>query len=179
MASRVYDHVKRLPLARDSREFAAREGGTAGAGEVFVNSVDRDGSKQGYDLELAASVSSAVHIPVVICGGVWTRGPLRAGAQASKRLGRRSRELLEFHGAQRDRHKAPVGASGRQPSARHAFRLRRRRAGRRPASCPQGRRAPHGNALRVSPRRDDTIYCTRCLYPANHPLKIVFDGQGV
>jgi cyclase len=66
---RVYDHIPRLPLAKDPVT-VAREAEAAGAGEVFVNSVDRDGGKLGYDLELAASVSSAVHVPVVICGGV-------------------------------------------------------------------------------------------------------------
>lgn len=41
-----------------------------GAGEIFLNSIDRDGSKLGYDLELLKSVSSAVQIPVIACGGV-------------------------------------------------------------------------------------------------------------
>lgn len=41
----------------------------AGAGELFLNSIDRDGTMQGYDLDLVRSVSSAVSIPVVACGG--------------------------------------------------------------------------------------------------------------
>ena len=43
-----------------------------GAGEIFINSIDRDGSKQGYDVELIRRVSSAVSIPVIACGGVGT-----------------------------------------------------------------------------------------------------------
>jgi cyclase len=41
-----------------------------GAGEIFLNSIDRDGSRQGYDLDLVKRVASAVTIPVVACGGV-------------------------------------------------------------------------------------------------------------
>ncbi len=40
-----------------------------GAGELFVNSIDKDGTMEGYDLELIRSVSSAVTIPVIACGG--------------------------------------------------------------------------------------------------------------
>jgi len=42
----------------------------AGAGEILLNSVDRDGSREGYDLELLKLVSSAVKIPVIALGGV-------------------------------------------------------------------------------------------------------------
>lgn len=41
-----------------------------GAGEIFLNSIDRDGSKQGYDLKLIRIVSSSVPIPIIACGGV-------------------------------------------------------------------------------------------------------------
>ena len=40
-----------------------------GAGEIFLNSIDRDGVMKGYDLSLIRSVSSAVNIPVIACGG--------------------------------------------------------------------------------------------------------------
>lgn len=40
-----------------------------GAGEIFLNSIDRDGAQTGYDLELAESVVARVDVPVVICGG--------------------------------------------------------------------------------------------------------------
>lgn len=44
--------------------------GKYGAGEIFLNSIDRDGSKQGYDLELIKQVVEVVNVPVVVCGGV-------------------------------------------------------------------------------------------------------------
>lgn len=41
-----------------------------GAGEIFLNSIDRDGTAEGYDLELIKKVNDAVNIPVIACGGV-------------------------------------------------------------------------------------------------------------
>ena len=58
-----------------------------GAGEIFLNSIDRDGSRLGYDLDLISSVTSKVNIPVIACGGVgnykdFSPGILKAGADA-------------------------------------------------------------------------------------------------
>lgn len=60
----------------------------AGAGEILLQSIDRDGEMNGYDLELIASVAAATEIPVVACGGAGDRSDLplpvkRAGASAS------------------------------------------------------------------------------------------------
>ncbi len=52
----------------DPIEFAV-EMARQGAGEVFLNSIDRDGTMQGYDLELVKRVCQAVDIPVIACGG--------------------------------------------------------------------------------------------------------------
>lgn len=41
-----------------------------GAGEIVLNSIDRDGMRTGYDLDLAGKVAAAVNIPVIVCGGV-------------------------------------------------------------------------------------------------------------
>jgi imidazole glycerol-phosphate synthase subunit HisF len=50
----------------------AREAAERGAGEVLINSIDRDGSRRGYDLELVRGVVGAVSIPVIACGGAGT-----------------------------------------------------------------------------------------------------------
>jgi cyclase len=52
-----------------------------GAGELFVNSMDRDGTIQGYDIDLIRRISDAVSIPVVVCGGA---GKLQDLADAIK-----------------------------------------------------------------------------------------------
>jgi cyclase len=51
----------------------------AGAGEILINSVDRDGTQTGYDLDLVRQVTSAVRVPVIACGGA---GKLEHFAQA-------------------------------------------------------------------------------------------------
>lgn len=53
-----------------------------GAGEILLNSVERDGTLQGYDLDLVSRVSTAVSIPVVACGGAGTYEHLRQGLAA-------------------------------------------------------------------------------------------------
>lgn len=54
---------------RDVIEWA-KEVEKLGAGEIFLNSIDRDGTAKGYDIELIKSVVNAVKIPVIACGGV-------------------------------------------------------------------------------------------------------------
>lgn len=65
----------------------ASEVANRGAGEIFLNSVDRDGTMSGYDIALIQAVCRAVNIPVVACGGAGSIGDLknamRAGASAS------------------------------------------------------------------------------------------------
>jgi cyclase len=50
-----------------------------GAGEILLTSMDRDGTQEGYDLELTQAVSSAVSIPVIASGGVGTLEHLYTG----------------------------------------------------------------------------------------------------
>ena len=47
----------------------ARNLANLGAGEIFLNSIDRDGMMQGFDLDMALQVADAVTIPVIVCGG--------------------------------------------------------------------------------------------------------------
>lgn len=47
----------------------AKEAEKLGAGEIFINSIDKDGMMNGYDIELVKQVSEAVNIPVIACGG--------------------------------------------------------------------------------------------------------------
>jgi cyclase len=58
----------RTPTGRDAVAWA-REGVERGAGEILLTSMDRDGTNQGYDLELTAAVADAVNVPVIASGG--------------------------------------------------------------------------------------------------------------
>jgi len=64
----VYTHGGRNPVGLDAIEWA-REVEQRGAGEILLTSMDSDGTKAGYDLQLTAAVSEAVGIPVIASGG--------------------------------------------------------------------------------------------------------------
>jgi cyclase len=59
----------RTAAGRDAVEWAVEATDIHGAGEVLVTSMDRDGTGDGYDLELLKAITSAVHVPVVASGG--------------------------------------------------------------------------------------------------------------
>lgn len=60
----------------------AKEAERRGAGEIFLNSIDRDGMAGGYDLELIASVAEVTTVPVIACGGVGNFKHLAQGVRA-------------------------------------------------------------------------------------------------
>jgi cyclase len=64
----VFTHGGRKPTGLDAVEWAARAE-KLGAGEILLTSMDRDGTKDGYDIELTRAVSDSVHIPVIASGG--------------------------------------------------------------------------------------------------------------
>ena len=65
---RVYINGGRTPTQLDAVEWAS-EAVSRGAGEILLTSIDRDGTKAGFDCELTAAVSKAVNIPVIASGG--------------------------------------------------------------------------------------------------------------
>ena len=67
----VYTHGGRTPTGRDVIEWA-RETVRLGAGEILLTSMDADGTKDGYDLELTRAISQAVEVPVIASGGAGT-----------------------------------------------------------------------------------------------------------
>jgi cyclase len=67
----VFTHGGRNPTGRDAVAWA-QEAVTLGAGEILLTSMDRDGTKDGYDLELTRAVSEAVSVPVIASGGAGT-----------------------------------------------------------------------------------------------------------
>ncbi len=64
----VYDHLAKKPLNTKVNDFVKKVE-KLGAGEIFINSVDRDGSYKGFDLELINEVCNATTIPVICSGG--------------------------------------------------------------------------------------------------------------
>jgi cyclase len=87
----VYARSGRQASGRDAVEWA-REAADRGAGEILLTSIDRDGTRSGFDCELTAAVSSSVSIPVIASGGagtfehfhdVFTKGKADAALAAS------------------------------------------------------------------------------------------------
>lgn len=64
----LYTHGGRNPVGRDAVQWA-KECAERGAGEILLTSMDADGTKAGYDVELTRAVSEAVNIPVIASGG--------------------------------------------------------------------------------------------------------------
>ncbi len=73
----VTSHGGRRDTGRDAVEWA-REAASRGAGEILLTSMDRDGTRSGYDLALTATVAAAISVPLVASGGAGEPEHLRA-----------------------------------------------------------------------------------------------------
>jgi cyclase len=72
----AYTHGGRRDTGRDAVEWA-KTGAALGAGEILLNSIDQDGTRQGYDLDLTSRVASEVAVPVIASGGAGTMEQIR------------------------------------------------------------------------------------------------------
>lgn len=77
----VYTHGGRTPTGRDAVEWC-REVAARGAGEILLTSMDRDGTRSGFDLDLLWAANAAVRLPVVASGGVGELEHFVEGARA-------------------------------------------------------------------------------------------------
>jgi cyclase len=85
---RVYTHGGRTPTELEAVSWAA-ECARRGAGEILLTSIDHDGSRDGYDLELTRAVAAAVPVPVIASGGAGNAAHVRdaiAGGHADAAL---------------------------------------------------------------------------------------------
>jgi len=76
----VYTHGGRKPTGLDAVAWAAKMA-EMGAGEILLTSMDRDGTRSGFDLELTRAVARAVPVPVIASGGVGTLEHLAQGVE--------------------------------------------------------------------------------------------------
>ncbi len=79
----VFTHGGRTATGKDAVEWA-QQGVELGAGEILLTSMDRDGTKNGYDLELTSAISGAVSVPVIASGGVGNLDHLADGILKGK-----------------------------------------------------------------------------------------------
>lgn len=91
----VYTHGGRKQTGIDVLEWV-KKAEKLGAGEILLTSMDRDGTKEGYDLALTKAVSRAVDIPVIASGGVGTKEHLYDGAVLGEADGLLAASIFHF-----------------------------------------------------------------------------------
>lgn len=185
---RVHGDGGRMASDRDPADWA-REMESRGAGEILLNSIDRDGAGLGYDLDLVRHVTAAVSIPVVACGGVgryehFAPGILEGGAAAVAAANIFHFFELSYSHAKRACLDAgvpmrPVGLGSRflrrepeydrpREDARIADRLARADSGRYLAASAE-----------AAARQREIRWCTECVYPSISAAPMEFDEAGV
>ena len=91
----VYLHGGRTPTGIDAIQWA-QTAVAAGAGEILLTSMDRDGTKEGFDLQLTTAISDAVGVPVLASGGVGTLQHLVEGITAGGATGVLAASIFHF-----------------------------------------------------------------------------------
>lgn len=109
----VYLHGGRTPTGIDAVEWAVRAA-ALGAGEILLTSMDRDGTKEGFDIALTSAISSAVGVPVVASGGVGTLQHLVEGVTHGGATGVLAASIFHFGEHTIGEAKAAMTAAGVQ-----------------------------------------------------------------
>jgi imidazoleglycerol phosphate synthase cyclase subunit len=156
-----------------------------GAGEIFLNSIDRDGVATGYDLELSKMVTDAVKIPMILCGGVgknehFVEGVTKGGAQAVAAANIfhffeqsyiKAKQTCVDAGLNMRPHKVSSDWFKREPQFKHSENIKRYNYRMNLASQP----LPKNTTL-----KDQSVrWCKKCLYPWISATPMEFNADGV
>jgi len=164
----------------------ARECERLGAGEILLNSIDRDGTGLGYDIELVRAVVDAVEIPVIACGGAGSDGDFVAAVREGGAAAAAAANIFHFRELAYPLAKRACVDAGlpmrpasmaskwfpREPQ--YDFASESARLAGRMASAAGGR-----FAAALDRRERKVKWCTRCLYPSLSATPMEFDAQGV
>jgi cyclase len=91
-----YNHAKQKSIDKDLFTYI-NEIINAGVGEIIVNSVDLDGTMNGYDLKLIEKIANQISVPLVVCGGAGSLNDIRIGYQAGA-SGLAAGSIFVYHG---------------------------------------------------------------------------------
>jgi imidazoleglycerol phosphate synthase cyclase subunit len=165
----------------------AREAARLGAGEIFLNSIDRDGAAAGYDLELTRRVVEAVDVPVITCGGVGSYDDFAPGIQRGGASAVAAANIFHFFEHTYPRAKQacidagvdmrPVRLDGAWQQREPTYNMEVENA----RIADRLRRASSGDYLAASATRSPSRirWCTRCVYPSISAAPMEFDEAGV
>ncbi len=180
----VFSHKGTRPTGLDPVAWA-QEVERRGAGEIFLNSIDRDGMSTGYDLDSIRAVTRAVSIPVIACGGVgryedFPKGILEGGAHAVSAANIFHYKELSYLHAKRVCTALGVpmreaGTVSRWTSQEPDYDLAERDA------RIEGRLAQASQPLPTSspqPKKA-VMWCSKCVYPSVSATPSAYDENGV
>ncbi len=181
----VFSHSGTHATGMDPADWAA-EVERLGAGEIFLNSIDRDGSASGYDTVLIRSVSRRVGIPVIACGGVGAYTDFPAGITDGGASAVSAANIFHFFENSYPFAKQACLDAGipMRPVSLNGRWLRRE-----PGYDESAKARPFARLKRASSRssedspavpwRRNVRWCTRCVYPGISAAPMEFDEQGV
>jgi len=107
----VFTHGGRTPTGLDAVDWARRVA-EAGAGEILLTSMDRDGTQAGYDIELTRTIADALSIPVIASGGVGTLDHLVEGVRDGHAAAVLAASIFHFGSHSIGEAKAHMAAAG-------------------------------------------------------------------
>ena len=180
----VYTHKGRHATGLDPVAWA-KEAEQLGAGEIFLNSIDRDGMGTGYDLEIQRAVVEATKIPVVACGGVGKYEHFAQGLTEGHAHAVSAANIFHFHELSYIHAKHACMEKGVQMRATsvvshwfpsepdYDFEERDRRIADRLARA----KAPLPDTTPASPKA--VKWCTACVYPSISAAPSSYDENGV
>jgi imidazoleglycerol phosphate synthase cyclase subunit len=164
----------------------SREIQDRGVGEILLNSIDRDGTKAGYDLERIRAVTDAVDIPVIACGGVGTYDDFAPAFLEANAAAAAAANIFHFFELSYPLAKSAVIDAGvplRQSELESGWFPREPiydRAAEDPRIAERLERARQRALPDNTPPPDEKItWCAKCLYPTVSAAPIEFDEAGV
>ncbi len=172
-----------------SPDFWAQELQERGAGEIFLNSIDRDGSALGYDIELIKKVSESINIPVVAAGGAGEYSDIIPVINIAKASGVAIGNLLHFYEVSYLKAKNVALENGipmRPPSFESEYIKREPNYDRNNENVKLERRITNSKdksyfvkkySKNNSPSK--VKWCVKCTYPSMSAAPMEFDDKGV
>ena len=182
----VYAADGKRPTGRDPAAWA-HEVERLGAGEIFLNSIDRDGSGRGYDIALVRRVTEATTLPVIACGGVGAYAHFAPGISEGGASAVAAANIFHFFELSYPLAKqAAIDAGPKMRPVKLDSRWQKRepvydRNREDTRIAERLRQATSGDFVAARPRvvRSSIRWCTRCVYPSISAAPMEFDESGI